>query len=223
MRPSALPHGRAVHGRGRGHHGSPRVAPDLLAPPAPLPLPHSQPVHPDALIFDLDGTLWDTCATCAVAWNRVLVRHGIAYRTMIAEDVRAVAGRPHLDAIATPSQVSHRAGRRPARGDGCRQRGDRARRRHVYPGVLEHVPKLARRLPLLIVSNCQTGYIETFLKYTASRRTSSTSSAGATPAAPRPTTSPRSSREPASDIRSSSATPKATAKPPTRTACASCT
>jgi beta-phosphoglucomutase-like phosphatase (HAD superfamily) len=34
-------------------------------------------VHPDALIFDLDGNLWDTCETCAVAWNDVLVRLGI--------------------------------------------------------------------------------------------------------------------------------------------------
>ena len=25
----------------------------------------------DSLIFDLDGTLWDTCEACAVAWNNV--------------------------------------------------------------------------------------------------------------------------------------------------------
>ena len=42
---------------------------------APLPTP-------DALVFDLDGVLWDTCAACAVAWNRVLARLGIAYRTI---------------------------------------------------------------------------------------------------------------------------------------------
>ena len=37
----------------------------------------------DALIFDLDGTLWDTCATCAKAWNRVIERNAIPYRTMV--------------------------------------------------------------------------------------------------------------------------------------------
>ena len=27
----------------------------------------------DSLIFDLDGTLWDTCEACAVAWNNVVI------------------------------------------------------------------------------------------------------------------------------------------------------
>src|SRR5689334_17873773 len=53
----------------------------------------------DALIFDLDGTLWDTTETCALAWNDVLVRLGVDHRPMTADDVRAVTGQPHAEAI----------------------------------------------------------------------------------------------------------------------------
>ena len=54
---------------------------------------------PDSVVFDLDGTLWDTCATCAVAWNQVLQRHGIAFRPITEHDVRRVTGRPHDECI----------------------------------------------------------------------------------------------------------------------------
>ena len=53
----------------------------------------------DSLIFDLDGTLWDTCAQCATAWNNVLATEGIGYRKITAEDVRMVTGKPHEECI----------------------------------------------------------------------------------------------------------------------------
>ena len=49
----------------------------------------------DSVVFDLDGTLWDTCPTCALGWNNVLRRHGIAFREITVEDIRTVTGRPH--------------------------------------------------------------------------------------------------------------------------------
>ena len=55
----------------------------------------------DSIIFDLDGTLWDTCEACAVAWNNVLKRNNIDFRKIIASDVRGVTGNPHEDCIKT--------------------------------------------------------------------------------------------------------------------------
>ena len=55
----------------------------------------------DSLIFDLDGTLWDTCEACAVAWNNVVNRHEIKFRQLTASDVRSVTGKPHAECIKT--------------------------------------------------------------------------------------------------------------------------
>lgn len=121
----------------------------------------------DSVVFDLDGTLWDTSATCAVSWNRVLARHGIAFRPIVDEDVRRVTGRPHDECIravfagvAEPHIQTLIA--ETASGDTAligEQGGV------LFPSVVAGLRRLSRRYPLFIVSNCQAGYIETFLSW----------------------------------------------------------
>jgi phosphoglycolate phosphatase len=120
----------------------------------------------DAIVFDLDGTLWDTCAACAIGWNIVVERHGIAWPAITAADVRSVAGKPHAECIRqvfrglSEAQLAILSEETATEDVRCIE----AHGGELYPGVREGVTQLAERYPLFIVSNCQAGYIELFLR-----------------------------------------------------------
>jgi len=128
-------------------------------------------VKPDAdlaaIVFDLDGTLWDTTATCAVAWNAVIERLGVSFRTISADDVRRVTGKPHIDCMretfvgCSEAQIVALCDATMAEDNLLIERvgGD------IYPGVARGIVRLRERYRLFIVSNCQTGYIELFLRH----------------------------------------------------------
>ena len=122
----------------------------------------------DAIVFDLDGTLWDTCAACAAAWNDVLLRIEIPYRPIEADDVRKVTGKPHAECLRLTftdltADVVEELIIETATEDALaieRLGGE------LYSGVPDGLAKLHGKYRLFIVSNCQCGYIETFFKLT---------------------------------------------------------
>src|SRR5262249_15652973 len=122
----------------------------------------------DPVVFDLDGTLGDTSASCGVAWNRVLARHRIPFRSITEHDVRSVTGRPHEDCIRTvfaglsePHIATLAAETQTEDNQAIAELGG-----ELFADVETGIRQLSARYPLYIVSNCQSGYIETFFRWT---------------------------------------------------------
>lgn len=122
-------------------------------------------VTPDGLIFDLDGTLWDATDTVAAAWTRALRHLGEGGRVITAADIAAVMGKTHGE-ICTSVFPGLAEARRDVLVRACYAEEERLLRKRggrLYPGVASGLSVLANRFRLFIVSNCQRGYIETFL------------------------------------------------------------
>jgi phosphoglycolate phosphatase len=126
----------------------------------------------DSIIFDLGGTLWDTCDSCATAWNNVVQRNKIDFREITPNDVKAVTGLPHEECIRTifnglsEAQIQILVTGTETEDNIMIERFGGV----LYPFVSEGLNQLASKFSLFIVSNCQKGYIETFLSKTGFSR-----------------------------------------------------
>ncbi len=127
----------------------------------------------DSIIFDLDGTLWDTCESCAIAWNNVVKRNNISFRRIVAEDVRSVAGRSHEQCIRDTFIGISESELKVLISETSEEDNVMVEKLggHLYDGVLDGLSRLKLDYPLFIVSNCQDGYIETFLRFSNTNAT----------------------------------------------------
>ena len=120
----------------------------------------------DSIIFDLDGTLWDSTGVVAEAWQAAKEEVDFIKEDITAEMVKGITGMtykaifeklfPYLDdekreeykAIAAKKELEtlYTKGGQP------------------YPQLEETLKYLSAKYKLYIVSNCQSGYIEVFFK-----------------------------------------------------------
>ncbi|AST91900.1 HAD family hydrolase [Sutcliffiella cohnii] len=120
----------------------------------------------DSIIFDLDGTLWDSSKTVLTAWNEIL-RKKDGINELTVEDLQGTMG-----------LQMHEIGKKlfPSLDDQAREQllqecGDLENvylensGGILYDSVEETLEALSEKYKLYIVSNCQEGYIETFYKY----------------------------------------------------------
>lgn len=118
------------------------------------------------ILFDLDGTLWDAGEGVVISWNRVMERMGREERFTI-EQLHSMMGKTMAEIahIAFAQETPEEAERILAF---CTDEENAYLAEHggtLYEGVPATLKALREKGYFLgIVSNCQEGYIEAFLK-----------------------------------------------------------
>ena len=118
----------------------------------------------DAILFDLDGTLWDASAASAGGWNTALTAAGHPELQVTSQDIRRVSGLPFRGAVEAllPELEEGRRSEVARLIDSGEQSSIQAKGGELYPDVIEGIHTLASRYRLFLVSNCQDWYLDLF-------------------------------------------------------------
>ena len=119
------------------------------------------------LIFDMDGTLWDSSAYVAAAWNEKIKELGYDLKEITKQDIMGIMGLT-MDKIADIMLDDVPKEERYDLLDECGKSENDYLRKHgaeLYPDLEKALIRLKEKYPLYVVSNCQSGYIESFLEY----------------------------------------------------------
>ena len=119
------------------------------------------------IIFDMDGTLWDSSEGVAKSWTEIVNKEYDKERVITAEDIQGVMGRT-MDKIADALFAELSKEDRMSLLRKCCDYENEYLRIHggvLYPELEETFKALRDDYDLFIVSNCQAGYIEAFLEH----------------------------------------------------------
>lgn len=118
----------------------------------------------DALLFDLDGTIWNTIDTCVDTWLDVMQRNRLLQTGIGRQSIISIMGKSHADILNVLFP-----GIDAAIADTCLKACYKAHQAAIsqgnfqlYPGVVETLNDLANHFPIHIISNCDRNYMDLF-------------------------------------------------------------
>ena len=118
------------------------------------------------IIFDVDGTLWDSAKPVAESWTLMLERrYPELARIITSDDMYRNMGKT-MDAIGADLFPGLAPDKRDEVMDACMRYENEYLADHpgvTYPNMKETLAALSREYGLYIVSNCQEGYIEALM------------------------------------------------------------
>lgn len=122
----------------------------------------------DGIIFDVDGTLWDSREVVAKSWNQAIEDTTNLDVRVNAEQLKGLFGKPLdeiMDVLFPMLNIEEK--------DTLKTKLYEYEHALIanepciwYEGMAEGIMELAKEHKLFIVSNCQAGYIEAFLSAT---------------------------------------------------------
>ena len=119
------------------------------------------------IIFDMDGTLWDSSENVAASWTEAVRNSEYDLPDISQKDVMEVMGLT-MDKIADKLFGTLPKDERMELLDICCEKENAYLLQHggvLYPDLESTLIRLKAKYHLYIVSNCQKGYIEAFLEH----------------------------------------------------------
>lgn len=122
----------------------------------------------DGIIFDVDGTLWDSTYVVKDAWNDAIMSAGYPNPEITAERLKGLFGLPMDDIIKDIMPELDAEGRKVIAPHVYKYEDEYLERKSglLYDGIIDTMREFAKTIPVFIVSNCQGGYVELFMRKT---------------------------------------------------------
>ncbi len=121
----------------------------------------------DSIIFDLDGTLWDSRKEVAESWSEVIRQYDYVRQEVTFQEMNDLMGKT-MDDIEDILFSELPKEKRTELMNRCAEYENEYLAKHgakLFDNLEDTLQKLSEKYRLFIVSNCQPGYIETFLDY----------------------------------------------------------